>query len=497
MVPVVPKSAERRTYGAGEEAAEVARYDAAVARVDRLIEAPQTPVGKSQAEIRARAEMRLARLRRFLAFLGDPFARYPIVHVGGTSGKGSTATAIAAILHAAGYRVGMHTSPYLQVATEKLWGGGALIGPGEFADRVDQLFADHEAWRRAGGEALTYGEFWVALVAQHLADEAVDIAVIEVGAGGRYDLTNVVTPIVSVITSIGLDHTVTLGPTLGEIAWHKAGIIKPGAAAITGAVGAESLGPIEAAAADVGTTLDRVELGRDVEVLETGPDGTRWREIGTGHIWPAAPGGFQAMNAALAVAAVHRLRERGFSIPGDAVASGLDRGRLPGRVELMPGDSSPRVMLDGAHNPQKIAALVSDLDAILPRRSDGRRIGVVGVLEAKDFKGLVGPLVPAVDELVATSPQVLSKAPLDVESLAAAARAAGFLGPVTLEPDPLAAIDVALSRATGADDAVLVTGSLYLVGNVRGRWYPDEAILLARTPWPTRPLDDSSRSPGP
>jgi dihydrofolate synthase/folylpolyglutamate synthase len=195
------------------------------------------------------------------------------------------------------------------------------------------------------------------------------------------------------------------------------------------------------------------------------------------------------MNAALAVAAARRLRERGFAIGDDAIASGLDRARLPGRVELMPSDAPSRVMLDGAHNPQKIGALVADLDAILPRRTAGRRIGVIGVLEAKDFKGLVGPLVPAIDELVATSPQVLSKAPLDVQSLAAAARAAGFHGPVTLEPDPRAAIDVALSRAIGEDDAVLVTGSLYLVGNVRGRWYPEEAILRARTPWPARAPD--------
>ncbi len=193
--------------------------------------------------------MRLARTRRFLDVLGDPFARFPIVHVGGTSGKGSTATAIASILDAAGYKVGMHTSPYLQVATEKLWVGGELIGPGEFADRVDEVFAEYDSWLRAGGEVLTYGEFWVALVARHLAHESVDIGVIEVGAGGRFDLTNVVMPVVSVVTSIGLDHTVTLGPTLGEIAWHKAGIIKAGAAAITGAVGAESLSPIEAEAA--------------------------------------------------------------------------------------------------------------------------------------------------------------------------------------------------------------------------------------------------------
>jgi dihydrofolate synthase/folylpolyglutamate synthase len=154
-------------------------------------------------------------------------------------------------------------------------------------------------------------------------------------------------------------------------------------------------------------------------------------------------------------------------------------------------------MLDGAHNPQKIAALVADLDAILPRTPTSRRIGVLGVLEAKDFSGLVRPLVPAIDELVATTPQVLSKAPLDVETLAAAARAAGFHGPVTLEPDPHTAIDVALSQATEPGDAILVTGSLYLVGNVRGRWYPDESILRSRTPWPAQAPDGSAGSPAP
>jgi folylpolyglutamate synthase/dihydropteroate synthase len=190
------------------------------------------------------------------------------------------------------------------------------------------------------------------------------------------------------------------------------------------------------------------------------------------------------MKAALAVATARRLRERGFTIGDEAISTGLDQARMPGRVEFMPGETSPRVLLDGAHNPQKIGALVADLDAILPRPAGARRIGVVGVLEAKDFSGLVGPLVPAIDELVATSPQVLSKAGLDVATLAAAAQAAGFHGPVTLEPDPGGAIDVALSRAAGPDDAVLVTGSLYLVGNVRGRWYPDEDVLRARTPWP-------------
>lgn len=491
-------SEKREGTGDADEIA-FARYAAAVARVDGLIEAPQTPGDRDPARIRARAEARLARVRRFLAAMGDPFERFPIVHVGGTSGKGSTAAAIAAILDAAGYRVGLHISPYLQVATEKLQVAGRLIGPDAFADLVSHVFAAYDDWRSAGGEALTYGEIWVALVAQHLANEAVDIGVIEVGAGGRFDLTNVVSPVVSVVTSIGFDHTATLGTTLAEIAWHKAGIIKPGAVAVTGVTGEEALAPILAEASRAGTTLHRIAPGVDFAVVATGPDGTLWRETLTGQEWPAAPGGFQAANAALAVAAVRRLADRGFPVSDAAIAAGLSRARLPGRVERMPepagGSPQPRVMLDGAHNPQKIGALVDDLDAVLPRGEAGRRVGVLGVLEAKDFVGLVGPLVPVIDELVVTSPRVLAKAGLDVATLAAAARAAGFHGPLTLEPNPGAATEAAMARMTGPDDAVLVTGSLYLVGNVRGRWYPERDVLRGRTSWPSPEGDDAPPPP--
>ena len=134
------------------------------------------------------------RLRRFLTLLGDPHRAYPIVHVGGTSGKGSTAAAIAAILSAAGYRTGLHTSPYLQAATEKLQVGDRLIAPETFAGLVDEILEAAERFAAGGEERLTYGEVWVALLALHFARERVDLAVIEVGAGGRFDLTNVVTP---------------------------------------------------------------------------------------------------------------------------------------------------------------------------------------------------------------------------------------------------------------------------------------------------------------
>jgi dihydrofolate synthase/folylpolyglutamate synthase len=477
---VQPISGAQRADGA------YGRYRAAVARTDSLIEWPQTPVGKSPAEIRARAEARLARLRRFLAFLGDPQDAYPIVHVGGTSGKGSTATAIAAILDAAGYRTGLHTSPYLQAATEKIQVDRRLIGADAFADRVDEVLDAAEGWGRAEEVRLSYGEAWVALMALHFARERVEVAVVEVGAGGRFDLTNVVRPAVSVVTSVGLDHTVTLGPTIPEIAWHKAGIIKSGAPAVTAVLDPVALTPLVAEAALAGTTLERVVPGETFDVVRAEPARTVWRERRSEAAeLPAPPGRFQATNAATAVAAVRLLTDRGFAVTDEAIARGLAVARLPGRVETMPTEpEEPRVVLDGAHNPQKVGALAADLDLLLPREPGGRRLLVLGVVEAKAHAEIAAAIVPLVDAIVVTSPGVTGKPGLPAETLAASIRATGFAGPLEIESAPPDALARALGMATEPGDAVLVTGSLYLVGRARERWFPEREIVLQRTPWP-------------
>ncbi|GIW03688.1 MAG: hypothetical protein KatS3mg059_0308 [Thermomicrobiales bacterium] len=278
------------------EQALVERYHHAVARLNALID-PEHQRSATLAEVRARAERRLARLRAFLAFLGNPHQRFPVIHVGGTSGKGSTATAIAAVLTAAGYRTGLHLSPYLQVATEKLQLNGQLIAPGAFADLVTETLAAADAWSARSGERLSYGEAWFALLATSFATEQVDMAVIEVGAGGRFDLTNVVQPVVSVITSVGLDHMDTLGPTIRDIAWHKAGIIKPGAPVVTPVRDPEALGPI----------LDEARLtGSEViHVLSTGPAPSS-----------GMAGAFQHVNTATAVATIRALIRQGYRRTG-------------------------------------------------------------------------------------------------------------------------------------------------------------------------------------
>jgi dihydrofolate synthase/folylpolyglutamate synthase len=314
-----------------------------VARTDALID-PAPAHGKGLAEVRARAEMRLARLRSFLAYLGNPLDRYPIVHVGGTSGKGSTSTAIAAILTAAGYRTGLHTSPYLQVATEKLSLDGRLIAGDVFADLVDELLESAERWS-GGAERLTYGELWVGLAATWFARERVDVAAIEVGAGGRFDLTNVVRPAVSAITSIGLDHTETLGPTIPEIAWHKAGIVKPGAPVVTAVTDPEAFAPIAAEAEATGSEVIRVPpFGRD-DVVVSDDGRVHWRD-GTGlTLTMSMAGRYQATNGATAVAAVRALAGRGFPVSAEALRTGLLAARVPGRFETV--QASPLAILDG------------------------------------------------------------------------------------------------------------------------------------------------------
>lgn len=444
------------------ERALVERYHEAVARLNALID-PEHQRSTTLDEVRARAERRQARLRAFLAYLGNPHQQFAVVHVGGTSGKGSTAAAIAAMLTAAGYRTGLHLSPYLQVATEKIQLDGRLIAPDVFADLVTETLAAADAWSRRTGEQVSYGEAWMALLATYFAAEHVDFAVIEVGAGGRFDLTNVVQPVVSVITSVGLDHMDTLGPTIRDIAWHKAGIIKPGAPVVTPVRDPEALGPILDEARRTGSAVIRVPPTMAA-------------------VSPSMAGQFQMVNAATAVATVQALAQQGFVMTEAAIAEGLAMARLPGRLETV--QHTPRVILDGAHNAQKAEALAKALPAVVSGTS--RVILVLGVLESKDDLAILTPLLPLAGELVVTRPRVYAKPGRDPRTLAAAARRAGFAGPITVEDEPADAITAALARSAAIPGStVLVTGSLYLVGNIRGRWYPDDAIVLQRTPWPS------------
>lgn len=453
--------------------ANLAAYDRASQRLLGLIRGERPAAAPGSGRF-GRAIARLSRTRALLERLGDPQRRYHTVHVTGTSGKGSVAVMIAAILTAAGYRSGLRTSPYLQVATEKLQVDSTLID-GQTLDRLSaQVLAEHK--RFSPETALGYAEAWVALAFAWLAEQDVDLAVVEVGSGGRFDTTNVIDPIVSVITTVGLDHVVSLGPTLADIAWHKAGIIKPGSTAVVGAV------------PDVAWSAIRQEADRvEAPIVRSGTL-LPWLR---GSV--AMPGAFQETNAAIAFAAIAALRDRGFAVPDEAVSVGFASARLPGRLERMPGADRPTVWLDGAHNADKIAALAREQGLVAIEGP--KPVVVLGVLKSKDAGAIAAGVAPLASAIVATEPKVIGRMPLAAACLAGAVEAAGFGGPLHAEPDPRRAFALAelLGREHGAP--VVATGSMYLAGQLRGRWYPDAEIVVQRTPWPADPGETAQALP--
>ncbi len=459
----------------------LSQYQWASRYIGGLIQGPPSPKpGSSSEEIRARAIARVDRLRHFLDFIGNPQQAYRSVHVGGTSGKGSTSALIAGILCAAGLHTGLHVSPYLQVETEKLQIDGRLMSGDHFAAHVAALDAEVKRWVAHGGAPLTYGEFWVALTFLSFARENLDWAVIEVGAGGRFDLTNVLLPEVAVITSIGLDHVRTLGNTIPEIAWHKAGIIKPGRPAVTSVTKPDALAVIEREAVEMGSPFIHVVEGRDFEVLSTGADGTSVLDQKSGMTFKTVlPGHFQGFNVGAAAAAV---RAVGGSLPSpisdETIARGIAATRFPGRMEIV--QREPLVVLDGAHNPEKMQSFVEGaLELGTPRK----RIVVLGSLDAHDFLTGARIVTPIADEVIVTAPSATERSSAPTTDIADVVRQAGK--PVEVIADPRDAMRAALSRAS-SEDHILVTGSLYLVGAVRELWYDSESIVLAQSCWPGR-----------
>lgn len=473
------------------------QYRDAVKRLDGLIAATPTAADTSREAVQARAVERMDRVRALLAHLDSPAGDIPKIHIGGTSGKGSTTTALAAILTTAGYRTGVHTSPYLQAPSEKLQWDDHPIEADRFVRLVNDLFTALDSFPM--GTDITYGEAWIALVMLFLDDIKADVGIIEVGAGGRFDLTNIIDSELAIITSVGIDHVNTLGSTIEAIAWHKAGIIKCGNLALS-AVQDESARPlIVAEAAKTHSTLHEIDLEVTISDVLISELRTDWTEAETGDRWTIGMAGrFQARNGQIARTAAKLLGQQGWSISDDEIRDGLLTARIPGRAEMMPG--RPRVMLDGAHNAQKVVALARDLPDLLPRSELGRRIVILGTLEAKQTEEIVGSILDHTDVLVATSPQVLAKAGRVASALADAVRSAGFAGEVLVRADPLEALATALDIADqDRGDAILVTGSLYLVGNIRASYYPTDQLILQHTSWPKvdGPVPESRGNPSP
>lgn len=391
----------------------------------------------------------LERIRPLLRNLGYPQDAFRSVHVAGTNGKGSTASFLAAILQVAGQQVGLFTSPHLVSFTERFRVNGSDIAEDNLAMLAERVLS-------AAEPQTTFFEVATALACLHFAESGVDLAVLEVGMGGRFDATNAVDGELAVITPISLDHCAYLGDTLAAIAGEKAGIIRRGRPVVAAAQGPEARQVLVDSCRDLGAPL--YGEGLDFSAVWDG-DSLAYRGLNTivTGLKPGIGGRFQATNAALALAAAEVLATAaGIPITPEALRTGIAAARWPGRMELFPGP--PRLLLDGAHNPAGALALAQEL-AQLPH---GRLILVVGVMGDKDAAGILAPLLPLAAELIAVSPLV--DRALAAAEMAAQVEAAGYH--CRVGGTVAAGIDLAATLAEG-DDLVVVCGSLFVVGEAR------------------------------
>lgn len=393
----------------------------------------------------------LERIHALLEALGHPEDRFRIAQVGGTNGKGSIAAMLAAMLEAGGRRTGLYTSPHLVSFRERIRVDGACIPPEDVVDGVEALGTLVARLDCAMFEAAT------ALALDHFAQSGVEVAVLEVGLGGRFDATTVGRPEVVALGPIDRDHEALLGSRIETIAWEKAGIVRSGVAvtARQHPAAAEVLAR-EAARAGVPLLREGAELA--VAVRESTLAGHRLDVSGPG--WRMEDlrcpllGLYQPSNALLAAAAA-----RALGVDEGAIRSGLARARWPGRFQVLEGD--PPLVLDGAHNPAGAAALAASIRHYFP----GRRVTlVVGAMADKDTRGILEALVPLAERLVLTAvdhPRAASPESL-LEKVPA--RGAGIREGVTLTRTVDDAIR--LARQAGEARPVVVAGSLYVVGRV-------------------------------
>jgi dihydrofolate synthase / folylpolyglutamate synthase len=397
----------------------------------------------------------LENIRRLLSLLGDPHRELKVLHVTGTNGKGSVCAYAASVLQEAGYRVGLYTSPHLIRFNERIRVDRVPISD----DDVLRLWAGMQPAIQAmtAERAIhhpTFFEVTTAMAFQYFRERQVEVAVVEVGMGGRMDATNVVDGLVSVLTRVDLEHTEHLGKTITRIAREKSGIIKPASRVVT--VAQEALPVIEARCRELHAPL--IVVGRDVHA-QRGAHDLRGQEVRVrglfGEIDVRTPllGSFQVENVAIAVAALTELRSAGFAIPDRAIREGVRAARWPARLDLV--RETPSILVDGAHNPPAAEALAEAMRDLFP----GRTVSlVVGVLNDKDLKGMAAALGPLASRTFAGRPK--TPRGFDAEEVAAAFRS--YSESVAL-PSIRDAIDAAV-RAARPEDIVLITGSIYTAG---------------------------------
>jgi len=396
-----------------------------------------------------------------LEALGDPQRAFPAVHVAGTNGKGSVSAMLELILRNHGLRTGLFTSPHLVRIEERIRVDGEKIAPDEFRALLERIKTTIDGLMASGRLAChpTFFEVLTALAFLHFAGRRVDVAVLEVGLGGRFDATNVVRPLVSVITTIARDHEIHLGSSLRKIAFEKAGIIKPGVPVVCGVADGVALDEIRRLARGKKSPLVRVfGPGTALEGRRTA-GGFRFRYASGADEYafrPGLAGRHQGANAAVAIAAAEVLNRTWRPLQKSKIIRGVREARWEGRLETV--CRRPLVILDGAHNEEGAESLAAHLRDVVGRPV----ILVFAAMKDKAVRKMAGRLFPRAKSVILTRVP-LGRCALPADILSAAGE---FRGKIRLEPDVAAAVRLALDESRGRTP-VVIAGSLYLVGEVK------------------------------
>ena len=405
----------------------------------------------------------LERIASLLEAMGNPQQALQYVHIAGTNGKGSTALIIAQVLIKAGYKVGRFVSPHLHSYLERITIDGVEISAGQFQAILDEIDEHIRVMLGRGEEHPTEFEILTAAALRCFQQQEVDLAVLEVGMGGTYDSTNVITPRVAVITGIDFDHTAYLGNTMGEIAANKAGIIKAGVPVVVGPMDPEALQVIDKKAQSMQAPLFH---SSDIKVIPSGPASLLSQEVDLAGpdlqlkgVTYTMPGTYQRRNLAVALRALLVLRDQGLAISGDSIRAALAGVSNPGRLEVV--CPSPLVIADAAHNPQGARALAESLHDLLPGRD---KVLVLGLLDDKERAGVLAPLAENTRLVVVTRPQgSRSQAWQEVELV----WRRDF---PHIQVEVVENIELAVKRALAAvsgGDYIVITGSFYVLDQAR------------------------------
>jgi dihydrofolate synthase/folylpolyglutamate synthase len=415
----------------------------------------------------------LENIRVLAERLGRPERAYPSGHIAGTNGKGSTAAFLECILRHAGFRTGLYTSPHLESINERMRINGEQISDESFAAiftrlqaLIEELLATHKLRAHP-----TYFECLTAMAFEYFARERVECGVFEVGLGGRLDATNILSPTLTVITRIDFDHENFLGHSLKEIAGEKAGILKPGVPAIVAPQAPKAREVLLARASQLNCPV--IETAQAFQITEDSSQHGFFRaqvkEVSSGEsfeIAPSLPGRFQLQNALNALAAARQLAALGFRISAEDMTRGISNTVWPGRLEKL--QSNPDVYLDGAHNP----GAARELASFLEQHFRGRKIWLIyGALRDKAVDEIAGQLFPRAAEVIFTEPRTSRAISAPRLAEIASHHASSFTTVSSAER----ALDQALAEAA-PDNAIFVTGSLYLVGQLRHYWKQREQV---------------------